>query len=158
MVYNAIDNTRNSVAHATSSSAMQVHWVSAAGVERHAVADLPVLIAREDGFVWVDLPAWDEQATAVLVDVFGCHLLAIQDCRQRNHVPKVHAYANHLFVILHAPELGAAGHVHLLELDQFIGRRYLITVHGPLGVGVPSLRRSARPRPCASALRPGAPA
>jgi hypothetical protein len=28
------------------------------------------------------------------------------------------------FVILHAPELGAGGHVHHVELDQFIGPRY----------------------------------
>ena len=26
---------------------------------------------------------------------------------------------------------------HLIELDQFIGRRYLVTTHGPLAPGVP---------------------
>ena len=30
--------------------------------------------------------------------------------------------------MLHAPELGSAGHVHYLELDQLIGRNYLVTV------------------------------
>ena len=29
---------------------------------------------------------------------------------------------------------GAAGHVHTIELDQFVGDRYLVTVHGPLSV------------------------
>ena len=33
-------------------------------------------------------------------------------------------------IVLHAPEIGAAGHVHYLELDQFIGEAYLVTVHG----------------------------
>jgi magnesium transporter len=33
---------------------------------------------------------------------------------------------------LPSPEAGAAGHVHTIELDQFIGDRYLVTVHGPL--------------------------
>jgi Mg2+ and Co2+ transporter CorA len=42
-----------------------------------------------------------------------------------------------MLVVLNAPELESAGHVHLLELDQLIGRRYLVTVHGPLGAGVP---------------------
>ena len=42
-------------------------------------------------------------------------------------MPKVRAYRDHVFVILHAPELGKGGHVHYVELDQFIGPRYLIT-------------------------------
>lgn len=35
--------------------------------------------------------------------------------------------------VLHSPHAGAAGHVHTIELDQFVGDRYLVTVHGPLG-------------------------
>jgi Mg2+ and Co2+ transporter CorA len=37
-----------------------------------------------------------------------------------------------VFVALHSPELGKGGHVHHLELDQFVGPGYLVTVHGPL--------------------------
>ena len=37
-----------------------------------------------------------------------------------------------MFIVIHAPEIGQAGHVHYLELDQFIGKRFLVTVHGPL--------------------------
>jgi Mg2+ and Co2+ transporter CorA len=33
---------------------------------------------------------------------------------------------------VHSPLLGKAGHVHLLELDQIIGDRFVVTVHGPL--------------------------
>jgi Mg2+ and Co2+ transporter CorA len=62
--------------------------------------------------------------------------LAIRDCVERNAVPKVRAYRDHIFVILHAPELGTGGHVHYVELDQFIGPRYLVTVHGPLNPAV----------------------
>jgi magnesium transporter len=39
-------------------------------------------------------------------------------------------------VILHSPELGKAGHVHYVELDQFVGARYLVTVHGPVNPAV----------------------
>ena len=53
--------------------------------------------------------------------MFCVHPLAIRDCRERNQVPKVHVYADHVFLVLHAPEQGAAGHVHYIELDQFIG-------------------------------------
>jgi magnesium transporter len=68
----------------------------------------------------------------VLRDVFAFHPLAIGDCARRNQVPKVHTYPGYVFLVLHSPEAGAAGHVHTIELDQFIGGRYLVTVHGPL--------------------------
>jgi magnesium transporter len=51
-------------------------------------------------------------------------------------VPKVRASRDHLLVILHAPELGTGGHVHHVELDQFIGPRYVVTVHGPVNPAV----------------------
>ncbi len=82
---------------------MDVRLVTAAGVEQRPVEALQTLLRRDDGLVWVDIPACDEQATRVLSQVFGFHPLAIRDCVQRNYVPKVHAYADHLFVILHAP-------------------------------------------------------
>ena len=51
-------------------------------------------------------------------------------------MPKIHRYDDHLFLVLHAPQPGAGGHVHYVELDQFIGERYLVTVHGPLNPAV----------------------
>jgi magnesium transporter len=84
----------------------------------------------------VDIPICDQEAAQVLREVFGFHPLAVQACIERNAVPKVRAYRDHIFVILHAPELGTAGHVHYVELDQFIGPRYLVTVHGPVNPAV----------------------
>jgi Mg2+ and Co2+ transporter CorA len=141
---------------------MDVRWVTAEGIEDHQVKDLKALLEREDGFAWVDIPAPDAEATQVLSEVFGFHPLAVKACAERNHIPRVHAYADHVFVVLNAPEPGAAGHVHLLELDQFVGRRYLVTVHGPLGAGVPldaALRdtRLVLGRLQAGRLRPSSP-
>jgi Mg2+ and Co2+ transporter CorA len=116
---------------------MDVRWVAAEGVEDHQAKDLKALLERDDGFVWVDIPTWDAEAAQLLSEVFGFHPLAVKACAERNHIPRVHAYSDHVFVVLNAPEPGVAGHVHLLELDQFIAARYLVTVHGPLGVGVP---------------------
>jgi Mg2+ and Co2+ transporter CorA len=110
--------------------------VSDEGVEEHPVRALGGLLARDDGLVWVDIPVCDEEAARVLSEVFGFHPLAIQACIERNAVPKVRAYRDHLFVVLHAPELGTGGHVHYVELDQFIGPRYVVTVHGPVNPAV----------------------
>jgi magnesium/cobalt transport protein CorA len=114
---------------------MDVLWITDGSARRATADDVANLLARDDGFVWVDIPECDETARSLLSDAFGFHPLAVQDCTRRTHVPKVHAYPDHTFLILHAPE-PEAGHVHLLELDQFIGNRFLVTVHGPLGAGV----------------------
>ena len=104
----------------------------------HGVEALPQLLARGDGITWVDIPSWDEEAERVLGEVFGFHPLAIRDCRERNQVPKVHVYPDHVFLVLHAPHAGAAGHVHYIELDQFIGSNYVVTTHGPVNPAVPA--------------------
>ena len=115
---------------------MDVRLISPAGVESHDPIDLPALLARADGLVWVDIPEWDAQAEQTLVSTFGFHPLAVRDCANRNQVPKIHRYEDHLFLVLHAPQPGAGGHVHYVELDQFIGDHYLVTVHGPLNPAV----------------------
>ena len=111
---------------------MDVHLITEAGVEQRAPEDLPALLERREGLVWADIPRVDREAAQVLAEVFRFHPMAIQDCENRNHVPKVHVYPDHVFTALHSPELGKGGHVHHLELDQFVGPGYLVTVHGPL--------------------------
>jgi magnesium transporter len=110
---------------------MDVRFVDATGAHPQESDDVVVLLERDDGFVWVDVPAWDDEAEGFLQGL-GCHPLVLDACRHRNHVPTVHSYADHYFVTVHSPLLGQAGHVHLLELDQVIGTNFLVTVHGPL--------------------------
>src|SRR5699024_559773 len=57
-------------------------------------------------------------------------------CAVRNPVAKVHTYPGQTFVVLHAPVQGSGGHVHFVELDQFVGPNWLLTVHGPMNVAV----------------------
>jgi magnesium transporter len=116
--------------------AMDVRLLRDDGLEQHSVEELRVLLDRRDGVVWVDIPVCDEPAARLLSEVFGFHPLAVRACVERNRVPKVHVYPDHVFVVLHAPQLGTAGHVHYLELDQFIAPRYLVTVHGPINPAV----------------------
>ena len=112
---------------------MVVRWFSEAGVEELSVQDLPSFLGRDDGYAWVDIPTLDAPAERVLSDVFEFHPLAVRDCREPGHMPKVHAYDDHLFIVLHAPQRDESGQIHHRELNQFIGRRYLVTVHERLG-------------------------
>jgi Mg2+ and Co2+ transporter CorA len=111
---------------------MRLWTITETGLVEHPVDAAVELLRRSDDVLWLDVPAWDEQAERLLLDVFGFHPLALRDCAQRNQVPKVHVYPDHVFLVLHAPQSGGGGHVHSIELDQFIADRYLVTVHGPL--------------------------
>jgi magnesium transporter len=115
---------------------MDITLLSDAGPTEHTADELPDLLKR-GGVVWVDIPTFDDEARALLAEVFGFHPLALNDCAQRTRVPKVHGYDDHVFVVLHAPKMGSGGHVHYIELDQFVGRNYVVTVHGPLNPAVP---------------------
>ena len=111
---------------------MDVYLIRDGAVTQHQAAELPSLLDRDDGLVWVDIVACDDADAKVLSEVFGMHPLAVRACVERNRVPKVHAYAGHVLLIGHEPERGAAGHVHYVEMDQIIGDSYLVVVHGPV--------------------------
>jgi magnesium transporter len=141
---------------------MELRWIDTDGMRLCGLSELSALQARTDGFLWLDIPEWGEAAEHLLADAFKFHPIAIHDSRERNHIPRVHVYPDHLFVVVHAPEIGAAGHVHYLELDQFVGKNYLVTVHGPLNPKVPleaALRetRQVVARMEAGRLRPTSP-
>jgi Mg2+ and Co2+ transporter CorA len=112
--------------------AMKLRWIDSDGVSNHDVAELPALRKRTDGFLWLDIPEWSEEAKAILTNEFHFHPMAITESKTRSHVPRVHVYPDHVFIVVHAPEISAGGHVHYLELDQFIGEDFLVTVHGPI--------------------------
>ena len=108
---------------------VDVRHLDDSGIRVHELEDQTG--AGTGGFVWADIPEWNEAAEDYLREL-GCHEMVLEACRTRNHVPTVHAYADHVFITAQSPLLGKAGHVHLLELDQVSGRDFLVTVHGPL--------------------------
>jgi Mg2+ and Co2+ transporter CorA len=111
---------------------VELQWIRTDGVTRRDLTEIHDLLRRSDGFCWLDIPLWSDEAEQLLAKEFHFHPMALGDCRERNHIPRVHVYPNHVFIVVHAPEIGTGGHVHYLELDQFIGANYLVTVHGPL--------------------------
>jgi magnesium transporter len=117
--------------------AMELRWIDSEDVGIHDLSELPDLRKRNDGFVWLDIPEWNDEAETVLAKEFHFHPMAITESRNRNHIPRVHVYPHHVFIVVHAPEIGAGGHVHYLELDQFVGDNFLVTVHGPVNPKVP---------------------
>ena len=116
---------------------MNLRFITPSDIEDHPFQELHALRQRDDGFVWLDIPTWSEEAAGLLRKEFGFHPVALENCRTRNHMPMVHGYRDHVFLVLHRPLVQDAGHAHLVELDQFIGERYLVSVHGPVNPLVP---------------------
>jgi Mg2+ and Co2+ transporter CorA len=80
-------------------------WLLSDGsAERYPVEDLAALLKRGEGLVWVGIPVCDDEAVRTLSEVFPFHPLAVRDCLERNTVPKVHVYPDHVFVVLHSPK------------------------------------------------------
>jgi magnesium transporter len=115
---------------------VDVRLITADGVSRHRPDDIEALLDGP-GLTWIDVKYWDVEVADFLGKRLHLHPLALRDCAHRNAVPKVHTYVDHTFVVLHAPERGAHGHVHYVELDQLIGRNWVLTVHGPMNDAVP---------------------
>ena len=116
---------------------MELRWIDSEDVGIHDLSELTDLRKRNEGFVWLDIPEWSDEAETLLAKEFHFHPMAITESRNRNHIPRVHVYPHHVFIVVHAPEIGAGGHVHYLELDQFVGDNFLVTVHGPVNPKVP---------------------
>src|SRR4029453_15150931 len=76
---------------------MGVHFVFDDGIQQHPVGELEQLLARDHGLVWVDIPVCAQEATRVLLEGFGSHPPAAPPCVERNAVPKVRAYRDHIF-------------------------------------------------------------
>ncbi len=95
------------------------------------------LLARPDGWLWLDVPVIEEKTELLLLQQFRIHPRAVMNCMERNHLARTHVYPEHTLLITHSPEPAETGHVHYLELDQIVGERFLITTHGPTNPAVP---------------------
>lgn len=93
-----------------------------------AISDV---LSRDDGgFVWVGLYEPDDSVLEKLQEEFGLHDLAIEDAQNAHQRPKLEAYGNSMFAVVHTAQVV---HEKILygETHAFVGARYLITVrHG----------------------------
>ena len=114
---------------------MDVRHITADGVRRCPPTELDDLL-DEPGLLWIDVKYWDADTAARLAALLHLHDRAVHECAVRNPIAKVHTYPDQAFVVLHAPEAGQRGHVHFVELDQFVGPNWVLTVHGPMNTAV----------------------
>lgn len=84
------------------------------------------------GLLWVDICETTESDGALLVDTFGFHKLAVEDCVETQiHPPKIDDYGDYLFLLVHGINhtVEAAVVVETAELALFIGANYVVSNH-----------------------------
>jgi magnesium transporter len=83
-----------------------------------------------NALLWLDLQSPSEQELVKLGQEFALHPLAIEDATREHQRPKVEEYEHFYFVVFYSVSLDAnAAGLDICELDMFLGKNYLITVH-----------------------------
>jgi len=95
------------------------------------VHELRNCLKDDRGVVWVDFEAATDSENQLLSDLFQFHPLAIEDCLNISHHPKLDDYDDYLFLVLHAVNFGRKKDEELstLDLNIFVGKNYIVTYH-----------------------------
>ena len=98
--------------------------------ENCIAADISELRQIDQNVIWADVNDPTSQDFEDLAEEFGFHHLSIEDCRNEHQRPKVEEYAGYYFIVLYEAELaGPNDRLELRELNIFLGKNYLVTVH-----------------------------
>lgn len=101
-----------------------------------------------DVLVWVDLAAPSIPESLILSDTFGFHHLSVEDAMSAVQYPKAEAYDGYLYVVLHGIDFHASDHIFgTRDVDFFLGRNYLVTVHDGRAQSISELRDYAARNP-----------
>ena len=92
--------------------------------------ELKKAIKDEKKLIWVDLEQATSEENAILADVFSFHPLAIEDCVNVSHHPKIDNFEDYLFMVMHAVNFTSREEeLSTLELNVFLSKNYVVTYH-----------------------------
>ncbi len=97
--------------------------------EAFPLADVSEHLDAPDTVVWVDLCGPNKDELHELARELGLHELAVEDALGPHQRPKLDHYPTHRFLSCHTVRLDrAAQELDDIEIDAFVGERWLITV------------------------------
>ncbi|MGZ8847213.1 MAG: magnesium/cobalt transporter CorA [Pyrinomonadaceae bacterium] len=105
-------------------------------------ADISERRHDDQNVVWADVSDPTGHDFVDLAKEFGFHHLSIDDCRNEHQRPKVEEYPGYYFIVLYEASLAGPNDVlELRELNIFLGKNYLVTVHSRPIRGIETARR-----------------
>ena len=93
------------------------------------VSGLGKMLHSGDASIWFDLDKPSGEELFILDEVFNFHPLAIEDCLSDVESPKIDNFDSYLFMVLHAIDYGVKNEISTEELDLFLGKNFVVTVH-----------------------------
>ncbi len=94
------------------------------------IADFDKLCADENSALWVDMCKPTDEESYVLTHDFKFHPLAIEDVISERSHTKIDDYERYLFVVFNLVDyVGREEGLNISELDLFLSKRVLVTVH-----------------------------
>jgi magnesium transporter len=93
------------------------------------VPDAASALARlgSKGFIWLDFVNPAREELEALVEPLGIHTLSVDDCFDREQIPKIEDFPGNTFVIFNSYRYQDKI-LYMDELDFFLGRNFLVTV------------------------------
>lgn len=118
--------------------------------EGFAADDLPELLADQTNVVWVDIRGENAEqrkaAEHLLLNIFKFHHLTVEDCVETRNQPKVEAFPNYLYFIVHGVRPGETSPTNFVtkELDGYLGPNYVVTFHVERFRSIKSVKQQIR--------------
>lgn len=117
--------------------------------------NIAAIAEQKPKFIWVDLAVQNQDLTneeiSILYDVFKFHELSIEDSLIPQYHPKVEEFENYIFTAIHGLAAKAKNLSDLencvYEIDMFIGRDFLVTIHTEEHVFLETLFEKAKLKP-----------
>lgn len=110
------------------------HDEKGGGRSQLAIDEIRAAIESGTGTLWVDLDNRNPEEVALLTDVFRFHPLAVEDSLNPDSRVKVEEYDGYLILIVRTidfvRETEDPYDIETVNLTCFLGRNYLVTVHG----------------------------
>ncbi len=106
---------------------------------------LAELIADQNNLVWVDMEAPTAADEKILAEVFHFHPLTIEDAVATRNQPKVEAFPDYLFFIVHGVRVETNSRTFATkELDGYLGKNFVVTYHHESFVSIDKVKRQIR--------------
>lgn len=94
-----------------------------------SVAAISDMVARPEVIVWTDVSDPTSQDFLDLAEEFGFHPLSIEDCQHGHQRPKIEEFKGYYFIVMYEAHLNSEQDLELRELNMFLGKDFLVTVH-----------------------------
>lgn len=107
--------------------------------------EIGAIVKKKDNVIWIDIKDPSIKDINFLKKKFNFHTLALEDSINFNQRPKLDNYVDNYFLVMHST-LFKGDEVHLNEIDMFLGKNFLITIHPNDAISIKNVKSKIEKR------------